>query len=41
MYIPNEANIIKESSHGYHRIPIQHEMLSHREGELVGEEDAA
>ena len=41
MYNPNEANIIKESSYGYHLIPIQDEMLSHREVELVGEVDAA
>ena len=37
MYNPNEARIVKESSHGYHFIPIQDEMLSHREVELVGE----
>lgn len=37
MYIPNEASIIKESTYGYHLIPIQDEMLSHREVELVGE----
>ena len=41
MYNPNEARIVKESSHGYHFIPIQDEMLSHREVELVGEVDAA
>ena len=40
MYIANEARIIKESSHGYDLIPIQDEMLSHREVELVGEVDA-
>ena len=37
MYSPNEASIIKESTYGYHLIPIQDEMLSHREVELVGE----
>lgn len=37
MYIPNDAGIIKESTYGYHLIPIQDEMLSHREVELVGE----
>ena len=36
----NEAMIIKETSQGYARIPIQDEMLSHREVELVGEVDA-
>ena len=36
----NEAMIIKETSQGYARIPIQDEMLSHREIELVGEVDA-
>ena len=36
----NEAMIIKETSQGYTRIPIQDEMLSHREIELVGEVDA-
>ena len=36
----NEAMIIKETSQGYSRIPIQDEMLSHREVELVGEVDA-
>ena len=36
MYIPNDAGIIKESTYGYHLIPIQDEMLSHREVELVG-----
>ncbi len=41
MYNPNEARIVKESSHGYHFISIQDEMLSHREVELVGEVDAA
>lgn len=41
MYNSNEASIIKESSYGYHLIPIQDEMLSHREVELVGEVDAA
>ena len=40
MYIPNEASIIKESTSGYHLIPIQDEMLSHREVELVGEVNA-
>jgi len=40
MYISNEARIIRESSHGYDLIPIQDEMLSHREVELVGEVDA-
>ena len=35
MYNPNEAKIIRESSCGYHLIPIQDEMLSHREVELV------
>ena len=40
MYIANEARIIKESSHGYDLIPIQDEMLSHREVELVGEVSA-
>ena len=40
MYNPNEARIIRESSYGYHLIPIQDEMLSHREVELVGEVDA-
>ena len=40
MYNPNEAKIIRESSCGYHLIPIQDEMLSHREVELVGEVDA-
>ena len=37
MYIANEARIIKESSRGYDFVPIQDEMLSHREVELVGE----
>lgn len=37
MYNPNDASIIKESTYGYHLIPIQDEMLSHREVELVGE----
>ena len=41
MYISNEARIIRESSHGYDLIPIQDEMLSPREGELVGEVAAA
>ena len=41
MYLANEARIIRESSHGYDLIPIQDEMLSHREVELVGEVDAA
>ena len=36
----NEAMIIKETSQGYARIPIQDEMLSHREIELVGKVDA-
>ena len=40
MYNPNEAKIIRESSYGYHLIPIQDEMLSHREVELVGEVNA-
>lgn len=40
MYNPNEARIIRESSYGYHLIPIQDEMLTHREVELVGEVDA-
>ena len=40
MYIANEARIIKESSRGYDLIPIQDEMLAHREVELVGEVDA-
>ena len=40
MYNPNEASIIRESSYGYHLIPIQDEMLSNREVELVGEVDA-
>ena len=40
MYNPNEARIIRESSYGYHLIPIQDEMLSHREVELVGEVDS-
>ena len=40
MYNLNEARIIRESSYGYHLIPIQDEMLSHREVELVGEVDA-
>ena len=40
MYIANEARIIKESSHGYDLIPIQDEMLSRREVELVGEVNA-
>ena len=40
MYNPNEARIIRESSYGYHLIPIQDEMLSNREVELVGEVDA-
>ena len=40
MYISNEARIIRESSHGYDLIPIQDEMLSHREVELVGEVSA-
>ncbi len=37
MYVANESSIIKESTYGYHIIPIQDEMLSHREVELVGE----
>ena len=41
MYNLNEAKIIRESSYGYHLIPIQDEMLAHREVELVGEVDAA
>ena len=40
MYMANEARIIKESSRGYDLIPIQDEMLSHREVELVGEVSA-
>ena len=40
MYITNEARIIKESSRGYELIPIQDEMLSRREVELVGEVSA-
>ena len=36
----NEAMIIRETSQGYARIPIQDEMLSHREVELVGEVEA-
>ena len=40
MYNSNEAKIIRESSYGYHLIPIQDEMLSHREVELVGEVNA-
>ena len=40
MYIANEARIIKETSRGYDLIPIQDEMLSHREVELVGDVDA-
>ena len=40
MYNPNEAKIIRETFHGYDLIPIQDEMLSHREVELVGEVDA-
>ena len=40
MYNPNEAKIIRESSYGYHLIPIQDEMLSRREVELVGEVNA-
>ena len=40
MYLANEARIIRESSHGYDLIPIQDEMLSHREVELVGEVNA-
>lgn len=40
MYTSNEAKIIRESSYGYHLIPIQDEMLAHREVELVGEVDA-
>lgn len=41
MYNLNEASIIKESTYGYTRIPLQDEMLSRREVELVGEVDAA
>ena len=41
MHILNEASIIKESSQGYYLIPLQDEMLEHREVELVGEVDAA
>ena len=40
MYPSHEAGIIKESTYGYHLIPIQDEMLSHREVELVGEVSA-
>ena len=40
MYMLNEARIMKESSRGYDLIPIQDEMLSHREVELVGEVNA-
>lgn len=40
MYNYNEARIIKETSQGYNLIPIQDEMLSHREVELVGEVDS-
>lgn len=40
MYNYNEARIIKETSQGYSLIPIQDEMLSHREVELVGEVDS-
>ncbi len=40
MYSANEARIIKESTHGYCLIPIQDEMLSRREVELVGEVNA-
>lgn len=40
MYPPSEASIIKESTYGYHLIPIQDEMLAHREVELAGEVDA-
>lgn len=40
MYPSHEAGIIKESTYGYHLIPIQDEMLSHREVELVGEVNA-
>lgn len=40
MYSANEARIIKESTYGYCLIPIQDEMLSHREVELVGEVNA-
>ena len=36
----NSTRIIKETSRGYDLIPIQDEMLSHREIELVGEVDA-
>lgn len=35
-----EARIIRESSHGYDLIPLQDEMLAHREVELVGDVDA-
>ena len=37
--MPNEAMIIRETAHGYDRIPIQDEMLAHREVELAGEVD--
>lgn len=40
MYPLDEARIIRESARGYDLIPIQDEMLSHREVELVGEVDA-
>ena len=40
MYSANEARIIKESTHGNCLIPIQDEMLSRREVELVGEVNA-
>ena len=40
MFIANEARIIKETSRGYDCIPIQDEMLAHREIELVGEVNA-
>lgn len=40
MYNLNEASIIKESTYGYTRIPLQDEMLSRREVELVGEVNA-
>lgn len=39
-YMINEANIIKETSGGYSRIPLQDDMLSKRQLECVGEIDA-
>ncbi len=40
MYFKEGARIIKESSRGYDLIPIQDDMLAHREVELVGDVDA-